>query len=224
MSTILRVSTLLLGCLAGQALALDPTQSVGSYLRTHFAKEDGLPSSIVNVILQTRNGFLWVGTGEGLVRFDGRHFTAVEFSTRTPTEGLSQALAEGPDGDLWAGTNTGVLRIPSTALDQFGRLPATAYHAGAGPGDTITALQFSGDGALWAGTERGLYRLQRSVFSTVLPNVSVSRIEKAANGRLLLVTSEGFIEWDGGRLVEHRDIVARLGVSANQIFHVMEDH
>jgi ligand-binding sensor domain-containing protein len=224
MSTILRVSMLLIGGLAGQALALDPTQSVGSFIRTHFAKEDGLPSSIVNVILQTRDGFLWVGTGEGLVRFDGRHFTTIEFSPQTPTEGLSQALAEGPDGDLWAGTNTGVLRIPSTALDQFGRLPATVYHAGAGPGDTITALQFTGDGVLWAGTGRGFYRLHRGVFSTVLPDVSVSRIEKASNGRLLMVTSDGFVEWDGARLVDHTDIAARLGVSANEIFHVMEDH
>jgi ligand-binding sensor domain-containing protein len=224
MSPILRVSILVIGGLAGQALALDPTQSVGGYLRTRFAKEDGLPSSIVNVILQTRNRFLWVGTASGLSRFDGRHFTTIEFSPQTPTEGLSQALAEGPDGDLWAGTNTGVLRIPSTALDQFGRLSATVYHAGAGPGDTITALQFSGDGVLWAGTERGLYRLERGVFSTVLPNVSVSRIEKASNGRLLIVTSDGFVEWDGGRLLEHRELAARLDVSANEIFHVMEDH
>jgi signal transduction histidine kinase len=224
MSPILRVSMLIIGGLAGQALALDPTQAVGSYLQTHFAKEDGLPSSIVNVILQTRNGFLWVGTREGLARFDGRHFTTIELSPQTPTEGLSQALAEGPDGDLWAGTNTGVLRIPSASLDQFGRLPARVYHAGAGPGDTITALQFSGDGVLWAGTGRGLYRLDQGVLSTVLPDVSVSRIERASNGRLLMVTSDGFIEWDGLRLVEHRDIATRLGVSANQIFHVMEDH
>jgi ligand-binding sensor domain-containing protein len=165
MSTILQVSTLLIGCLAGLALALDPTQAVGSYLSTLFAKEDGLPSGVENVILQTRNGFLWVGTGGGLARFDGRH-TTIEFSPRTPTEGLSQALAEGPDSDLWASTNTGVLRIPSAALDQFGRLPATVYHAGAGPSDTITALQFTGDGVLWAGTGRGLYRLDRGVFST----------------------------------------------------------
>src|SRR5580700_7433780 len=135
MSTILRASVLLLGALAGQALALDPAEPVSSYLRTNFTTQDGLPSSVVNVIMQTRNGFLWVGTGDGLARFDGTHFTTIEFSPQTPTEGLSRALAEGPDGDLWAGTNRGVLRIPSAALDQFGRLPARVYHAGAGPGD-----------------------------------------------------------------------------------------
>jgi signal transduction histidine kinase/ligand-binding sensor domain-containing protein len=215
---------LLIGCLAGQALALDPTQAIDSYLRTSFSKDDGLLSTVVNVILQTRNGFLWVGTGAALERFDGRHFTTIEFSPEVQTIGLSRALAEGPDGDLWAGTLTGVLRIPRAALDQFGRLPATVYHAGAGPADSITALQFSGDGVLWAGTDRGLYRLDRAAFSIVLPDVSVSRIEKASNGRLLIITSGGFFEWDGARLVDHRDIAARLGVSANQIFHVVEDH
>ena len=122
MSTIFRASILLIGCLAGQALALDPTQPIDSYLQTHFSKDDGLLSTVVNVILQTRNGFLWVGTGAALERFDGRHFTTIEFSPEVQTIGLSRALAEGPDGDLWAGTLTGVLRIPRAALDQFGRL------------------------------------------------------------------------------------------------------
>jgi ligand-binding sensor domain-containing protein len=88
---------LAIGGLTGQALALDPTQAVGSYLHTHFSKEDGLPSSIVNVILQTRNGFLWVGTAEGLARFDGRHFTTIEFS-RTRLQEPAIPAAEGQAG------------------------------------------------------------------------------------------------------------------------------
>jgi signal transduction histidine kinase/ligand-binding sensor domain-containing protein len=228
MCTIFRASMLLLSLFAGRALALDPAQPVTSYLRTNFTKEDGLPSSGVNVILQTRNGFLWVGTDGGLARFDGTHFTTIEFSPQTPTEGLSRALAEGPDGDLWVGTNTGVLRIPSAALDRFGRLPSTVYHAGSGASDTITALRFSPDGVLWAGTDAGLYRLDprlnHAAFSTVLPNVSVSRVEEAASGHLLIVTSEGLVEWDGVRIVEHPDLPVRLAVPANRMFHAMEDH
>jgi signal transduction histidine kinase/ligand-binding sensor domain-containing protein len=224
MSTTRRASMLLLSAFAGHVLALDPAQPVGSYMRTRFTTEDGLPSSVVNVILQTRNGFLWVGTGDGLARFDGTHFTTIEFSPQTPTEGLSRALAEGPDGDLWAGTNAGVLRIPRAALDQFGRLPASVYHLGSRASDAINALHFSRDGVLWAGTDGGLYRLERGAFSNVLPNVSVSRVEEASSGHLLIVTSEGFVEWDGARKVEHPDLAARLGVPADKIFHVMEDH
>jgi ligand-binding sensor domain-containing protein len=186
-----RASMLLLGALAVRALALDPWQPVGSYSRTRFTKEDGLPSSTVNVVLQTRNGFLWVGTNGGLARFDGTHFTTIEFSPQTPTDGLSRALAEGPDGDLWVGTNTGVLRIPSAALDQFGRLPSTVYHPGSGASDAINVLHVGRDGVLWAGTEGGVYRLERGAFSTVLQNVSVSRIEEASSDHLLIITSEG---------------------------------
>jgi len=168
-----RASMLLLSALAVRALALDPSQPVSSYSRTRFTKEDGLPSSTVNVVLQTRNGFLWVGTNSGLARFDGTHFMTIEFSPQTPTDGLSRALAEGPDGDLWVGTNTGVLRIPSAALDQFGRLPSTVYHPGPGASDTINVLHAGRDGVLWAGTDAGVYRLEQGAFSTVLQNVSV---------------------------------------------------
>jgi signal transduction histidine kinase/ligand-binding sensor domain-containing protein len=222
--SLYRASMLLLSAFAGHVLALDPSQPVSSYLRSRFAKEDGLPSAVVNVILQTRNGFLWVGTNGGLARFDGTHFTTIEFSPETSTDGLSRALAEGPDGDLWVGTNTGVLRIPSAALDQFGRLPSAVYHPGSGASDTINVLHAGRDGVLWAGTDGGVYRLERGAFSIVIPNVSVSRIEEASSGHLLIVTSEGFVEWDGAQLVKHPDLPRRLDIPTNKIFHVMEDH
>src|SRR5277367_6926359 len=123
-------SMLLLGAFAVRALALDPSQPISSYMRTRFAKEDGLLSGSINVILQTRNGFLWVATAAGLIRFDGTHFATIEFSPQTPTEGPWSALGEGLEGDLWAGTGTGLLRIPSAALDQFGPLPSISYQVG----------------------------------------------------------------------------------------------
>ncbi len=220
---VFRAIFLLLGLVLGQLLALDPSQPTGSYLRTRFTKEDGLPSGVVNVILQTRDGFLWIGTSSGLVRFDGTHFTTIEFSPQTITEGLSRALAEGPDGDLWAGTNKGVLRIPRASLGQFGPLPATTYHLGP-QDDTVTALHIGPNGRVWASTDGALYRLEGNAFSTVIPNISVSRIEEAVNGNLLIVTSQGFVELEGEHIVPHPGLAERLGIGNNQFFHVMEDH
>ncbi len=217
-----RACLLLLG-LVGQLLALDPSQPAGSFMRTRFTKEDGLPSGVINVILQTQDGFLWVGTGSGLVRFDGTHFTTIGFSPQTITEGLSRALAEGPDGDLWAGTNKGVLRIPRASLGQFGPIPATTYHLRP-QDDTVTALHVSRNGTVWASTDGALYRLEGKVFSTVIPNISVSRIEEAANGNLLIVTSNGFVEFDGEHIVPHPGLAERLDIANTQFFHVMEDH
>ena len=90
---------------AKSACAVDPDQPATSYIRTTFTVEDGLSSNVVNAILQTRNGFLWIGTDAGLNRFNGRHFTPIYFrgSESTP-QGIVSTLAEGPDGDLWIGT------------------------------------------------------------------------------------------------------------------------
>ena len=60
-----------------RGLALDPGQPASSYLRKTFTIEDGLPTNEVYAILQTQNGFLWVGTDAGLARFDGQRFTPI---------------------------------------------------------------------------------------------------------------------------------------------------
>ena len=78
------------------AHALDPNQPATSYLRTTFTVEDGLSSNVVNAIVQTRNGFLWIGTDAGLDRFDGRNFTPIYFRGPSSTpQGTVSALAEG---------------------------------------------------------------------------------------------------------------------------------
>jgi hypothetical protein len=56
------------------------------------------------------------------------------------------------------------------------------------------------------------------------PSLWTSRIEEASNGNLLVITSKGFVEWDGARIIPHPDLPARLGVAYNEIFHVYEDH
>jgi ligand-binding sensor domain-containing protein len=113
------------------ARAVDPNQPATSYIRTTFSVEDGLSSNVVNAIVQTRNGFLWIGTDAGLNRFDGRHFTPIYFrGPRATPQGIVSAPAEGPDGDLWIGTNAGLVRIPRLALDRFDRSLSAFYHPG----------------------------------------------------------------------------------------------
>jgi hypothetical protein len=78
------------------ARAVDPNQPATSYIRTTFSVEDGLSSNVVNAIVQTRNGFLWIGTDAGLNRFDGRHFTPIYFrGPRATPQGIVSAPAEG---------------------------------------------------------------------------------------------------------------------------------
>src|SRR5271169_1237974 len=152
------------------ARALDPKQLASSYLRNTFTVEDGLSSNVVNAILQTRNGFLWIGTDAGLNRFNGRHFAPIYFRGAESTpQGTVSSLAEGPDGDLWIGTSAGLVRISRLALDQFDRSLAVFYHPGAGISDEINCLHFGRDGTLWVGTGAGLYRFVENRFETAIP-------------------------------------------------------
>jgi Two component regulator propeller len=206
------------------ARAVDPTQPASSYLLNTFTVEDGLSSNVVNAIVQTQNGFLWIGTDAGLNRFNGRHFTPIYFRGPGSTQqGIVSTLAEGPDGDLRIGTSAGLVRIARPALDGFDRSLSTFYHPGAGISDEITRLYFSRDGALWVGTGAGLYRFDGKRFDTVIPLVAISRIEESADGHMLIITSRGFIELDGRRVVEHPKLSDQLGIYANSFYHVYQD-
>lgn len=205
-------------------LAVDPNQPVRSYIRTSFTVEDGLSFNVVNAILQTRNGFLWIGTDAGLDRFNGRHFTPIYFrGPRSTTQGIVNALAEGPDGDLWIGTSAGLVRMASAALNQLERSPPALLHPGAGTSDQITSLHFSRDGTLWVGTYGGLYRLRGDRFETAIPRSSISRIEESADGHMLIMTGQGFVELDGTRVVGHPGLAEQLGIRPDTLFHVFED-
>ena len=204
--------------------AVDPDQPATSYLRTTFTVEDGLSSNVVNAILQTRDGFLWIGTDAGLNRFDGRHFTPIYFRGPESTpHGIVSALAEGPDGDLWIGTSAGLVRISRQTFDQFDRSLSVFYHPGAGLSDEITCLHVSRDGTLWVGTGAGLYRFVGDQFKTVIPNAAVNRIEESVDGHLLIASNQGFVELDGTRVIEHPGLAHQLGIGPDGFFHVFQD-
>lgn len=213
----------LLTALTSCGRALNSTWSAANYLRKDFTVEDGLPDNVVNAVVQTRNGLLWVGTEAGLASFDGEHFTPILLPGGAAPERPVTAMAVTPDGSLWVGTNAGLVLIPRAALDHFDPALSRSYHVGPGLSDEITWLCASRAGVLWVGTNQGLYRMGRGQFVPVIPRESISRIEEASGGNLLIVTAHGFVEWDGTRAVTHPELAARLGVHANGIFDVFQD-
>ncbi len=217
MPLFLSLCGLLLFVAMSSAWAVDPSRPVSSYIRSHFTNEDGLASNIVDQMVQSRDGFLLLKATTNLVRFDGHHFYVFE------QLGPVKAIALAEDGDLWIGTNAGLKQIPAAALSQSGRVPTTAYHPGPGRSSFITSLHLTRSGVLWVGTADGLYRFENGVFSPAIPGTSIQRIEEASNGHLLVIASEGFVEWDGSRALPHPELAAQLGVKANEIFHVFED-
>jgi len=86
------------------------SSAIAQYRFDSWTTDNGLPQNSISSIIQTRDGYLWMTTFDGLVRFDGVQFKVFDKSN---TKGLSTnrftALYEDKDGTLWAGTNDGGL-------------------------------------------------------------------------------------------------------------------
>ena len=140
------------GSAAGARPAAGPPASTATTL---WQIEQGLPQNTVNAVAQTPDGYLWLGTAEGLVRFDGVRF--VVFDRRnTPAipNNVDLRAARGPGGALWIGTDSGLVRWKDGAF-------SAAAGEGAPAGRRITSVIEDGQGRVWVGTaERGLVSIQ----------------------------------------------------------------
>ena len=124
-----------------------------------WQREQGLPENSVRALAQTRDGYLWIGSEDGVARFDGVRF--VSFGLR---EGLRsgpvRALFEDSRGALWIGTvGSGLTRW------QEGQFTTFTTRDGL-PANSITALGEDSEGRLWVGTEAGLAVWQNGRLST----------------------------------------------------------
>ena len=199
------------------ARALDPNQPANSLLRTHFTTEDGLPGTVVDQVVQTNDGFLWLITNRSFLnRFDGKNFDGFN-NPRAST------LAVAPNGDLWVGTYEALIRIPSSSFDEFKLSGLTFYQPGPGKASQIGPLHFSSSGVLWVGTAEGLFRYENGQFLAVGPRRSTHKIREAPDGHLLVINDEGFMELAGSEVVPHPGLAAQLDVKDREIFDVLKD-
>src|SRR5271170_7731713 len=91
-------------------LALDPHKALTQYTRAVWTQAEGLPQDTIRAITQTSDGYLWVGTDEGLARFDGYDFVTFTKDDGSLPSTTITALAAGKDGTLWIGTPNGLSR------------------------------------------------------------------------------------------------------------------
>jgi signal transduction histidine kinase/ligand-binding sensor domain-containing protein/CheY-like chemotaxis protein len=105
---LFRCAVVVAGLLAGSAplRALDPLRAPHQYGCDEWTVLDGLPNNVIRAIVQTRDGYLWVGTPEGLARFDGVHFTTYD-RNQVPElrNSVVYGLGEDAEGTLWIGTS-----------------------------------------------------------------------------------------------------------------------
>lgn len=200
-----RVGLAALACLAwaGAVEALDPRREISQYVHRSWDGRHGLPHDTVRALLQTRDGYLWIGTEGGLARFDGVRFVTFE-SSRT-ADGLRDdfvlALAEGEGGTLWVGTRAGGL-----ASFRAGRF--TTLTTGDGlPSDAVRSLYAETPDRLWVGTTRGLVllvggRVKARVSAAVLPEGATRVIEGDGLGGIWVGTPTGLARVVEGRVTQ----------------------
>jgi ligand-binding sensor domain-containing protein/signal transduction histidine kinase len=191
----------LLWAMKAMAATNPPTVGDGLVIRA-WGTGAGLPQNTVNAIAQTPDGYLWVGTRDGLARFDGVRFTV--FGLRDGLQSVEiQTLYVDRRGTLWIGTSGGGL---SRWVE--GRIEnVTLPHQLVAP-DTVTAFAEDAAGRLWIGTIAGLSFWQDDRFVEIpelatLERASVRALRRDRSGGMWIATgSKGLCEFRDRRLAE----------------------
>src|SRR5580704_4226524 len=138
---------------AGTLPALDPSRTLTQYAHRIWTVQQGLPTGTIYDIWQTRDGFLWLGTQTGLVRFDGVRFTDAETLYKELPENLwIRSGFEDSSGALWVGTNdAGVYRLQDGETEHFSTKEGL-------PSDQVFCVLPGAGGVVWACTANGMAR------------------------------------------------------------------
>jgi ligand-binding sensor domain-containing protein/signal transduction histidine kinase len=153
--------------------------------------QDGLPDQTVQAFAQTADGYLWIATKGGLLRFDGAQFVVFDHAN---TPGLRESsincLLADKDGGLWIGTEGG-------GLYEYDAGKFRAIPTADGLSDSFIRVIFRDSrGTMWAGGDQGLYRVSGTHMDRVdgsgnVPAVFVRAITEDGQGNL----------WVGGTLL-----------------------
>ena len=170
------------------SLALGTGKPLREYGQQSWQSDSGLPENTVRAILQTRDGYLWIGTEAGLVRFDGVDFAVFDRSNTLAMQSeFISSLKEDADGSLWVGTASGLVR------ERGGIFAST-------PGSTTAAvfsLCLTQKGRLFALTSAGAEVLDQGRLKQIAGTErlglteAASLAEEDAQGRLWIAGSEG---------------------------------
>ncbi len=144
---------------AADLFASNVREPLNEYGRQTWQTENGLPQNTIRSILQSRDGYIWLGTEGGLVRFDGIRFVVFD-SENTPglRSNRINALLEDRGGALWVGTAQGVTRMVKGEFRTYTTTEGL-------PSDTIWALRLDSSGKIWAETAEGSARFDADRFT-----------------------------------------------------------
>lgn len=203
------------------ATGLDPDKAITQYVHDVWGTKEGLPHRAVRSVVQTRDGYLWLATAEGVARFDGVRFTV--FNTRnTPAIGndnIRTLFADG-DGALWIGTyGGGVTRFKNGLFTRYTTRDGLVS-------DIVFRISAARGGGVWIGTKGGASRLRDGRFTNLttkdgLANNLVFSIHEDRQGSTWFGTYGGGVS----RLRDGRftTFTKAHGLGSNIVFDILED-
>jgi signal transduction histidine kinase/ligand-binding sensor domain-containing protein/ActR/RegA family two-component response regulator len=194
----------LLLALPRPAAALNPRILIAQYAFDQWRTGDGLPQATVGAIAQTADGYIWLSTEEGVVRFDGVRFTVFDTTNSALTDNFITNLRTGRDGSLWIRTGE------------------TLYHYVAGVmrpvcSDRSTGIGFTPiledrSGAIWSRSVGGVSvymasgECRRYAFDAAAVDTAVLSLVEDADGGILIGTNRGVKQVVGGRMTDRADL------------------
>ncbi len=172
------------------AKALDPHTVLTQYGYQSWQTDTGLPQNTVHAIVQGRDGYLWIATEGGLVRFDGVDFRAyTRANTPELPSDLIDDLMQDRDGVLWVSTSGGLARMRGGVIAAFGTargIPATQ----------VWRTFQDARGGVWALTAAGLFRIEGERAKRIDLHAGLtenSRMAAGPDGALWLGTADGLM-------------------------------
>lgn len=191
-------SIILLWCAC--AFALNPDRDIHQLAHRSWGEKDGYPGRS-QALAQTSDGFLWIGSDDGLFRFDG-----VRFERYVPTSGdklsekMVHSLLASSDGSLWiAYHNADICHLRNRHVKCYGKVDGVTSNPG--------ALVQDRDSTIWANTETGVIRFNGTRWEHIGKNWNFPEDVPSATSQALFVDSRGTL-WVG---VNHTVLYLKQG-------------
>jgi ligand-binding sensor domain-containing protein len=214
----MRISAVLLLLVPVPVLALDPSKSLTQYTRTVWTQAQGLPQDTVKAIAQTPDGYLWLGTSEGLARFDGYDFTTfTQDRVPLPSNAISVLWVD-RNGNLWIGTSSGL------ALYSNGQFKTFTEKDGLPPGG-VSSLTEDATGTVWLVAGGRLTSFEGGKFvsyqrTDLAPVQSVRVVYGDRQGQLWIGGIGGVVKRVDGRFVP---VLGSQDLRGNMITSILQD-
>ncbi len=209
----------------------DATDVVNNLSFDFYSQEHGLSNNQIHCVLQDRKGWMWIGTSQGVCRFDGYRFTVFKNDPEDTTSlkgNLVRTIFEDSKGQIWVGTENGGLNKFNREKENFAHL-FYSKQLGSLKDVSVTAIQEDKSGNLWIGTETTLYKIENESVLTVINPANLTdfteyfrvlRIDQS--GLIWIGTNEGtFVYHPFSNLAEHVKLPGSL--ENEEIWEIVAD-